>query len=233
MRTVPEGRDVHRYLAVLPLFADLSDAERQRLAMGCTLWRYARGDTVFRAQEACDAFFVVIVGQVKLYSLAASGQEKVIEILGPGQSFAEALVFLDLAHIVNAQALADSLLLSVAKPTVFDEVRRDPAFALHMLAGVSRRLHALVHDVESYALQSGTQRLIGYLLRDVALDEAAPSPTTITLPVGKAVIASRLSLTPEYFSRVLRELEDAQLIAVDGRDIRILDVARLAQYGAR
>lgn len=233
MRTVPEGRDVHRYLAVLPMFADLSSAERQRLAMGCTLWRYTRGDTVFRAQEACDAFFVIIVGQVKLYSLAASGQEKVIEILGPGQSFAEALVFLDLAHIVNAQALADSLLLSVAKPTVFEEVRRDPTFALHMLAGVSRRLHALVHDVESYALQTGTQRLIGYLLRDVALDEAAPNATTITLPVSKAVIASRLSLTPEYFSRVLHELEAAQLISVEGRDIRILDVGRLAQYGAR
>jgi CRP-like cAMP-binding protein len=53
---------------------------------------------------------------------------------------------------------------------------------------------------------------------------------TVSLPVSKATVASRLSLTPEYFSRVLRELEDARLIEVDKRDIRILDVKRLAEY---
>ena len=53
---------------------------------------------------------------------------------------------------------------------------------------------------------------------------------TVSLPVSKATLASRLSLTPEYFSRVLRELEEARLIEVDKRDIRILDAARLATY---
>jgi CRP-like cAMP-binding protein len=100
-----------------------------------------------------------------------------------------------------------------------------------MLAGLSRRLHGLVHDVQAYALQSGVQRVIGYLLRDQDGDDSASSVMrTVSLPVSKATVASRLSLTPEYFSRVLRELEEAGLIEVDKRDIRILDGKRLAAY---
>ena len=87
--------------------------------------------------------------------------------------------------------------------------------------------------MEGYALHSGAQRLIGFLLRDVDNSDVAPEQRfTVSLPVSKATIASRLSLTPEYFSRVLHELEVDQLIEIDNREIRILDVKRLTQYGA-
>ncbi len=56
---------------------------------------------------------------------------------------------------------------------------------------------------------------------------------TVSLLVSKATIASRLSLTPEYFSRVLHELEAEHLIEIDKREIRILDVQRLAGYGSQ
>ena len=85
------------------------------------------------------------------------------------------------------------------------------------------------------ALHSGVQRVIGYLLGDDNLDETenASQAITVSLPVSKAAIASRLSLTPEYFSRVLNELETAGLIHVDKRDIHISDTARLANYQPR
>jgi CRP-like cAMP-binding protein len=96
---------------------------------------------------------------------------------------------------------------------------------------MSLRLHGLVRDVEAYALDSGVQRIIGYLLRDQSDGETAPgAPLVVTLPVSKATVASRLSITPEYFSRVLHELEDAGLVKVDKREIHIPDAARLARY---
>jgi CRP/FNR family transcriptional regulator, dissimilatory nitrate respiration regulator len=133
---------------------------------------------------------------------------------------------------VNTQALSDALVLRIGKAAVLAEIGHDPRFALRMLAGISRRLHGLVHDVQAYALQNGMQRVIGYLLRDlVAQDEATSEEAiTVSLPVSKATIASRLSLTPEYFSRVLHELEGAGLITIDKRDIHILDPLRLSHY---
>jgi CRP-like cAMP-binding protein len=223
--------DIPRFLSVLPLFSDIGAPELERLAKGCQLRRFERGEMVFRMGEPCDSFHVVVVGQVKLFVISPSGQEKVIELVSPGSSFAEALMFLGKPCLVNAQALADTLLLTVHRQAVLAELEQDNRFALRMLAGLSRRLHGLVHDVQAYALQSGVQRVVGYLLRDQDFGDGAPGDArTVSLPVSKATVASRLSLTPEYFSRVLRELETAGLIEVDKRDIRILDGKQLAAY---
>ena len=228
----PGEFNIPRFLAVLPLFSDLSPAELSRVAEGCQVRRLARGDTIFRFGEPCEEFHVVVMGQVKLFALSPAGQEKVIELVGPGNSFAEALMFTSKPYILNAQALANTLLLTVSKQSMVTEIERDPRFSLRLLAGISRRLHGLVHDIESGALHSGMQRVIGYLLREhLADDRATETVFTVSLPVSKATVASRLSLTPEYFSKVLHELEAEGLIEIDKRDIRIIDVPRLARYG--
>lgn len=226
--------NIPRYLASLPLFSRMQQAELERLATGCSLRRFERGKMVFRVGEPCEEFHVAVLGQVKLFVLSPTGTEKVIELCGPGQSFAEAVMFMGMPYVVSAQTLSDTLLLTIAKDAVLREIHGDPNFALRMLAGLSRRLHGLIKDVEAYALHSGVQRVIGYLLGDrLNESEVASEGITVTLPVSKAAIASRLSLTPEYFSRVLHELESAALIQVDKRDIHIPDTAGLANYQPR
>lgn len=220
-----------RYLATLPLFSNMRDEELARLASGCQLRRMERGKLVFRTGEPCQEFHVTVLGQVKLFAIAPNGTEKVIELCGPGHSFAEAVMFMDMPYMISAQTLTDSLILTVGKAAVLGEIAANPDFSLRMLAGLARRLHGLVKDVEAYTLHSGVQRVIGYLLGDrVSESEVASESITVSLPVSKAAIVSRLSLTPEYFSRVLNELETAGLIQVDKRDIRIPDTARLANH---
>ncbi|MBK6612857.1 Crp/Fnr family transcriptional regulator [Ottowia sp.] len=222
-----------RYLGTLPLFSNMSEDERHRMAADCSLRRMERGRLIFSAGEPCAEFHVVVVGQVKLFAVSPAGVEKVIELCGPSHTFAEAIMFMGMPYIVSSQALTDTLLLTIPKGAVLREIERSPNFSLRMLAGLSRRLHGLIKDVQAYALHSGVQRVIGYLLGDkLSESEPASESLVVSLPVSKAAIASRLSLTPEYFSRVLNELETAGLIHVDKRDIHIPDTARLANYQA-
>jgi CRP-like cAMP-binding protein len=211
---MPPKIKTQAFLANLPLFKELAPVEIDRIASGTTELHVPRGEILFNKGDACGGFHLVIYGQVKLSFVTPQGSEKVIEIVGPGFSFGEALMFMERPYIVMAQTLADSLLLHVSKQAVFDGLEHDADFAKKMLAGLSRRLHGLIMDVESYSLQSGTQRVIGYL----------------TLPTSKAIVASRLNLTPEHFSRILHDLTEAGMIAVDGRDVKIEDVARLRNY---
>jgi CRP-like cAMP-binding protein len=95
-----------------------------------------------------------------------------------------------------------------------------------MIAGLARRLHGLVRDVEGYTLHSGQERVIGYLLAELP-DGTASGPAEVRLTPGKSVLASRLNMTPEHFSRILHDLAEAGLIEVNGRSIRVTDVARL------
>ncbi len=132
---------------------------------------------------------------------------------------------------MSSQTLSNSLLLRIDKAAVLDEIQSDWRFSMRMMAGLSRRLHGLIKDVEAYSLHSGVQRVIGYLLSDlISESEITAKAVTVSLPVSKALIASRLSLTPEYFSRVLHELESAGLIRVDKRDIHVADTEKLANY---
>ena len=187
------------------------------------------GSILFRKGDSCAGFYVVVYGQVKLAFGASDGSEKVVEILGPGQSFGEAVMFLDKPYAVFAETLTDSLLVHVGRAVILQELERSPDFARRMLGGLAHRLHLIVGDLEGYSLKSGTQRVIGYLLRDVAGEQTGRT-AEVTLPATKSVIASRLSITREHFSRILHELSDAGLIKVSGRNIRFLDLERLRKY---
>lgn len=223
--------DLPRYLGTLPLFSNVTEPERERLARECHLRRLERGRVIFHVGDPCREFHVVVMGQVKLFAMSPTGVEKVVHLCGPGRSFGEAVMFMGSPYVLTAQTLTDTLLLTVDRALVMREIERNPEFSLRMLAGLSRRLHGLVQDVEAYALHSGTQRVIGYLLGDRTSKSAADGASlTVTLPVSKAAIASRLSITPEYFSRVLNELTALGLIQVDKRQIHIPDVARLAAH---
>ena len=221
---------IQTFLANIPLFKELQPEELDRIAAGTHEARVSRGEILFRKGDPCTGFHVVVYGQVKLAFTSASGAEKVVELMGPGHSFGEAVMFMDKPYVVYAQALADSLLLHIDKAVVFEEIRRDPGFARRMIGGLSRRLHSLVTDLEAYTLHSGTQRVIGYLLRDVAEPPKDGSPVQVALPASKGLIASRLNLTPEHFSRILHDLTVAGLIAVQGRSVEILDLEGLRKY---
>jgi CRP-like cAMP-binding protein len=214
------------FLANLPLFRELDPEEIDRLALGTREIYATRGEILFHKGDPCGGFHVVVYGQVKLAFSSPHGAEKVVDIIGQGQSFGEALMFMDRPYIVYAQALADSMLVQVSKDTVFAELDRDPKFARKIIAGLSSRLHVLLRDLEGYCLSSGAQRVIGYLLRDEEAAVEGPS-LTVTLPVSKGVLASRLNLTPEHFSRILHELSEAGLISVEGRNVHILDIEKL------
>ncbi|HRD88630.1 MAG TPA: helix-turn-helix domain-containing protein, partial [Accumulibacter sp.] len=62
------------------------------------------------------------------------------------------------------------------------------------------------------------------------VNDSGEQSFTITLPTNKGIIASRLNLTQEHFSRILHELSEKGLIVVEGRRIHIRDVDALRTY---
>ena len=221
--------DIPAILKRLPMFQEVSPEQIDHLAAATREKRLQKGEMLFQKGDPSKGFYVVVLGQIKLAFSSAQGNEKVVDILGPRQTFGEAVMFMERPYPVFAQALTDTLLLHVNRNAVFELLERDASFTRHMLAGLSIRLHSLVQDVESLSLRSSAQRLIGYLLQQCGEVEDADS-IECDLPTSKQVIASRLNLTPETFSRILHDLTAVGLIAVHGRHIRILNLRRLREY---
>jgi CRP-like cAMP-binding protein len=222
--------DIPALLSRLPLFSVLSPNQLGAIAAGTRERRLAKGEMLFQKGDPSRGFFVVVFGQIKLAFPSSQGNEKVVEIVGPRQSFGEAVMFMDKPYPVFAEALADTLLLHISQDTVFKLLETDVSFSRGVLAGLAMRLHSLVCDVESYSLRSSAQRVIGYLLQHCPADGDCQGALELTLPTSKQVIASRLNLTPETLSRILHDLTETHLIEVHGRKIIVPDLHRLREF---
>jgi len=107
---------------------------------------------------------------------------------------------------------------------------RNPGTVRMMSAGLARRTNTLMLDVEGYTLNTGKQGIIGYLLNQLEHGEPGSEAVSLDLAVTKCVIASRLNLTQEHFSRILHELSGLGLIVVEGKKIHIPNVAKLRKH---
>lgn len=217
-------------LGQLPLFSALSPEQIHLIAAAVRERRLTKGEILFQKGDPVHGFFIVASGQMKLALHSAQGNEKVVEIISARQSFGEAVMFMDRAFPVFAEALMDTHLLHIAKDAVFQLIDTDASFSRRMLAGLSMKLHSLIADVETYSLRSSAQRLIGYLLQHAPHDADTSNGVEIKLPTSKHVLASRLNLTPETFSRILHDLAEAGLVEVRGRDIMVPDLQRLRSH---
>lgn len=222
------SRDIPDLLRQVPLFGELSEADIDRVSRYTREKRLAKGELLFQRGDPAHGFYFVVTGQVKLAFSSAQGNEKVVEVIGPRQSFGEAVMFMNRPYPVFAEALVDSLLLHIGQNVVSELIDQDSSFARKLLAGLAIRLHSMVRDVETYSLRSSTQRVIGYLLQQS--DQSGEGGREFDLAVSKQVIASRLNLTPETLSRIFHDLSEAGLVTVRGKHITLHDPVRLARY---
>lgn len=209
------------------MFKELAPEQIGVIAEHAQLIDFPKGTSVFNRGDAAVGLYILLEGQLKLGVTSPQGSEKIISIVSPGESFGEAILFLERKFPVYAQAIMDSQVLLIPKSLIFSMLDNDPLFSRKMLAGLSVRMHQLVQDIEMLSLQSCTQRFIGYLLQ---ISADAPDASNITLPTSKTTIASLLNLTPETLSRTLAKLQQMELIEVHGKDVMITDVKKLRSY---
>ncbi len=214
------------FLTKLPLFEGLDAEALARLAAATTRRELRRGEILFNAGDPSTGLFGLVYGSIKL-STRANDAERVIDIVTPGRSFGEPVMFMEKPWIVTAAALADSLVLHVAREAIFDELERNPRFARRIIGTLSERAEGLVRQLDTHAAGPAASRLVAWLLKQPPA--RGRGEASITLPGAKSVLAAQLNLSAEHLSRVLRELSGRGLIEVHGRRLRVPDVERLRQ----
>lgn len=215
---------IRHHLARWPLFSELEPDQIEQLAVRSTVRKFGRNHILFGKGEHLTDFYCIITGLVALAVSAPDGSEKIVNIEEAGRTFGEALLFLDRPAPLSARTLEASEILIIPRKVVLDTVANSNRFTMQLLAGLSARLHHLVDDLESYCLRSSLHRVAVYLISLIPDGSDMGGAATVVLPASKLVVASRLKLTPETFSRVLRGLGEQGLITVAGKSITLLDI---------
>ena len=212
------------------LFRNISPFELDVLQKEVVKVKLDKDLSLFQKGDRSDGTYILVYGLIKLGSPSSHGNDKVLELIRPSQSFGEAMMFLDEPYPFYAEAVEPSLLLRLPKNGLLRLIEQSPVIAKQMMVGLSYRLHGFIRDVERHSLQNATQRVIDYLLQASERQGALE----IHLELKKNLVASLLNLSPETFSRVLHQLVEEALIQVNGSTIRIecTESLRVFQDGA-
>lgn len=110
--------DIQEVAALLrenPVFGLLDDEELLRVVKKLEPVRLSVGQTVFRAGEPGDSFYIVQSGRARVVGRQPGGEEMTVGLLSSGQSFGEQSLLNDSVRAYTVRAADDLTLLRLAK----------------------------------------------------------------------------------------------------------------------
>jgi CRP/FNR family transcriptional regulator, dissimilatory nitrate respiration regulator len=200
-----------------PLFAGLTPEDLAQLEKIVHLRQSKKGELLFCEGDEADGFFIVATGKVKVYKLSPEGKERILHIVHPSNTFAEAAIFGDGRFPAYAEPLEPSTLLFFPKQDFIQLLHSQARIAINMISGLSRFLRQFASQIEELTFKDVPARLARYLI------DLAGDALEFDLPISKSQLASNLGTVSETLSRTFRKLSDEGYLQVEGKRITILD----------
>lgn len=212
--------EIRETLSRMPILHGIGASVIDALARSTRSVDFDKGQEIFRIGDpACELFFV-IQGQIRRAGVFHGGDEKLLELVGPGQSLGMPELFGERAHASYAVALRPSRLLCISAEAMRHAIAGDERLMTRMLALMANRILDVESEAAATRFLTGVQRVLEYLLQ-LAGGLKSGGESVVVLETRKKLIAERLGMAPETLSRLLRELSDSGLIGVDGRNVTL------------
>lgn len=212
----------------MPLFSGLTEQDRDALIRGGRIRHCPKGEMLFAHGEPVTHFYIVIIGTFQLFRTNADGQEKTIEVVKAGQTMCKAEILDSCrAHRTNALPVEDSAVMEFPVGWLKESARKNSIFALNLLSRIAHQTHLAEVEAEHQATMSAAQLVACFLQQLCVLYHF--DPKGFELPYSKTLIASRLGMELETFSRTLNKLKEHG-ITVEGNKVSIHDLSRIEHY---
>jgi len=201
------------------LFSGLKEDQLKQLWVNTHKVVLKQGECLFRQGDKAERFYFVIKGTMRLYRIAPSGHEKVVDIVRDGQCFGEALMFAEqTCYPVTSDALAAAEVIGFDNSMFMNLLRNNGDACFALMTRMSQRLHSQLNEIENLSLQNALHRLVNYLMQSLE-----GSNESLVLDVPKRHLASQLAIQPETLSRLLRKLTEANILKVEQNKLMLLD----------
>ncbi len=208
------------------LFMDIKEEDFATVVNGTSVCNLKSGEYLFSQKQPATEFFLLLEGQMKITLLSFEGTEKVVDVINPNNTFAEVIIFNGIGgYPVNAKALTNTKVLRINAQQYIQVLSNSSEACLKIIGRLSHRLHWLMNEIERLTMHGASYRLISYLLEGIPHE--CTEKTEIKLSLPKRVIASRISITPETFSRTLKNLSKEGLLEVKDEHIVLNNPTKL------
>ncbi|MDG1287699.1 MAG: Crp/Fnr family transcriptional regulator [Rickettsiales bacterium] len=189
---------------------------------------FSKGQMIFAQGGEASSFYLVMHGWVKLFRETLDGEEAVIDVLTTNHLFGETALFEEDTYNLHAEVVEEVDVICLPLSLLKNTITKDAQLAMNMLGAMSRFRKQQDMELEHRTVQNAPQRIGCFLLRLCKPD--AVTPIRLNLPYDKTLLASRLGMKPETFSRALARLRDETGIRIKGATVEIDTIKQLSSY---
>ena len=219
------------YLKHLPVFEELAPADLAAISQVTLERRYKKNMIIFMEGEPGEGFHYVKSGKVKIVKMSQDGREHIINILGPGEVFAEVLLFNPGPYPAAAVALEDSVIGIIKNNDLENVVAGNARIALHIIRVMSKKLLHAQMKIKTLALSDTFSRTAHVLIRlSQQYGRAVAGGVEIDLDMTRQDLANLIGTTRETVSRVLNAMRKDKVLRFADQKIIIADEKRLDRY---
>ena len=207
------------FLATVPLFRELDRASVRSFAELTREQKFAKGSIIVSEGDPGDALYVVRSGEVKVVLIGEDGREVILNVLGVGEHFGELSLIDGRPRSAHVVATHPSGLLVLRRSDFRRQVDQSPAVAWGLMTELSHRLRQADGTIGSLVLLDVPGRVAKVLLEHATPGEPAPLVKQIT----HQTIAQMIGASRETVSRAMAEFQEKGMIAVQRRQVTIVD----------
>jgi CRP/FNR family transcriptional regulator, cyclic AMP receptor protein len=211
-------------------FSRLTDDQVEVLARSVGSQTFERGEHVFHQGSLGSTLYVIVAGQVRIFTSSESGQELTITIFRDGDFFGEMALLDGQPRAAGAQAMCRTTALTLHRAAFLHTITACPPIAASILEVMAARIRQSNTAAEQLANLSASQRVVRHLLDLAARYGVADGGAVrIDLHLTQDDLASLSGTTRETVNRVLAGLRDQGLIRVERARVSVLNLPQLEQ----
>jgi CRP/FNR family cyclic AMP-dependent transcriptional regulator len=209
-------------LRTLPIFEALGEDRLAPIARLSSMRSVQRNNVIVHAGDQTDNVYIVLVGSLKVLISDEQGREAILSMLNPGDLFGEMGVIDDHPRSATVMAVEPCELVVISKSDFKRFLAENFDISLNIMRSLVRRLRNADRKIESLALMDVYGRVARVLL-DMAEEENGAM--VVKKKVSKQDIAKMIGASREMVSRVMRDLQDQQLITESAGRILLHNLA--------
>lgn len=184
---------------------------------------YKKGEVIFKEGSYSRGLFCLNKGKVKLSRLGSSGREQIVRFATEGDVIGYNSMLSKRPLSASAYAIEEASICFIPAETFFNIIKSEPKFSLEMLQLTAKNWDTASRLVTDMAQKTSIQRLAEMLLwlkETFGLDEE----NCIDIQLSREEIASMVGTATEAVIRLLRNLKEKNLIDLEGKKIKLLDI---------
>lgn len=220
------------FLQKIPAFSELDPTLLKKIEGLTRVKKYNKNEIIFMEGDPGEAIHFVKSGKVKIFKTSESGREIIINILNPGDIFAEVILFQKgMDYPASVEVIEAGEIGYISNRDLEALILDNPQLSLEIIRVMTKKLREAQQRIRELGSNDAIEKTINVLLA-LADNHGKKTSEGIVLckNISRQDMANLVGTTRETISRILSKLAKEDMLEIKGRSIILKDLDALEDY---